>query len=325
MSRRGSGGLVFALTFLSAGLLAGASEAAEPASPQAQSLFEEGRTLMEKGDLDRACPMLVDSQRIDPGGGTLHNVALCHEKQGKLATAWAEYNEALSVAIRDDRKDRQDFARAQIALLRPRLPELLVVLSPGEIAGLAVEVDGSPLAPAALGVPFPVDPGAHGIVARAPGRIAASLASLPASEGHTVKVYLPALSLLPSPVSSPGPVDAPPPRRSRLSTVTYVSAAVALAGYGTAAITGLLALAADSSAKDRCNAVRDYCVDPSGRDDASRARTMAWISTVALGAGVVATAVALLWPRVPARDAVRAVILPAVFAGGGGIFARTSF
>src|SRR5262245_39437134 len=119
----------FALPLALAAATSTAPVRAEPTDADktlAAALFREGKALMDKAEVDKgdyapACGKLEESQRLDPGGGTILNLALCHEKQGRPATAWAEFIEALGIARRDHRQARIDLAEEHIAKLEPTL------------------------------------------------------------------------------------------------------------------------------------------------------------------------------------------------------------
>src|SRR4051794_33573309 len=105
---------------------------AEPTADSqiAQSLFDDGRVLMDAGRFAEACPKFAESQRLEPAAGTLLNLALCHEHEGKTATAWTEFRDALSLAMAAQRKDRQELAELHIATLGPKLTRLSVAVPP---------------------------------------------------------------------------------------------------------------------------------------------------------------------------------------------------
>jgi tetratricopeptide (TPR) repeat protein len=149
-----------------------AAAAAEPSAQDvalAESLFREAKRLAKDSDYQAACPKFAESQRLDPQIGTLLHLAACHEKEGRTASAWAEYNEAASLAAQAGQSDREEIARERAAALESKLSRLVIeVEEPAD--GLEVKLDGKVIGDASFATPFPIDPGEHRVEASAPGR-----------------------------------------------------------------------------------------------------------------------------------------------------------
>jgi hypothetical protein len=194
----------------------------------AESLFQQGRGLLERGRVAEACAKFAESQRLEPAGGTLLNLALCHEQQGRLATAHAEFGEALAVATREQRSDRQQIARARLDAIAPRLPHLAI---DAPDRGAEISIDGNPLPPSALGVPFAVDPGDHQVSAWEAGKESVSR-TVHVAEGRTERVSLPALAPKRAASEVGAKQEEPAPGRAQklAGIVTMVAGGVVLTG-----------------------------------------------------------------------------------------------
>ncbi|MDP9150596.1 MAG: hypothetical protein M3O36_11740, partial [Myxococcota bacterium] len=88
---------------------------------------------------------------------------------GHTATAWATYRQAASAANAEGRRDYVATAQRHADALAPRLARLTVNV-PERIDGIELKRDGLRVTSAEWGASIPVDPGAHVIVASAPGR-----------------------------------------------------------------------------------------------------------------------------------------------------------
>ncbi|MEP7119613.1 MAG: hypothetical protein ABJE95_01840 [Byssovorax sp.] len=139
---------------------------------RAEQVFKEGRALMIAGRFAEACPKLEESQRLEPKGGTQLNVAACHERLGKIATAWAEFHDAVVAARTDGHAERERLAQQRVDALEPRLPWLTITVAEGAAGrDLTIEIDGAAILPVAIGKDMPVDPGEHRISATLAGEV----------------------------------------------------------------------------------------------------------------------------------------------------------
>ena len=234
---------------------------AEPSADDkalATMLFQEGRMLMAAGRIAEACQKLEESQRLDPGGGTLLNLALCHEQEGRLARSWGEFKEAASVARRDGRRDRESEAATHINALEPRLSRLTIVVPAGsQVEGLVIERDGHEVGPGAWSMAIPVDGGAHVVRATALGRDPFTTTFVIGKEADNQTVEIPVLATPVVVVSSPR-VSSPPVAVTPTEP-TFTPARLRWAGIGTAGVGVVLlgtagyALASALSAKNASN------------------------------------------------------------------------
>lgn len=301
---------------LALALSAGAAHA-DDAGAQAQALFDEGRRLMDAGDYAAACPKLAESQRLDPGNGTLARLATCHEKQGRIATAWSEFAELVTSAQRAGQADRERFGRQRIAVLEPRLSRLTIIV-PADVAttaGLVVKRDAIAVGDAAWGVGVPVDPGDHAIEASAPGKETWTAHVVIGSTSDTKQVSIPALAVLETPAVpvavAPGP-SAPTPSaaktdsgsRSSQKTWGLIAGGVGIVGLGVGSYFGVQALSGSSQARQQCpNAA---CPTPGAVQQNNDARTDARIADVGFAAGVGAlVAGSLLYFLAPSSASLR--------------------
>lgn len=131
--------LVWAVTLVAVPAWAGDKAAAE-------ALFQAGKQLMDAGRLDEACPKLAASMQEEPSPGTMLNLALCHEKQGKTATAWAEYKEAAALAKQRGESARADVAEEFAGKLEPRLSRITIDVT-SAVSSLEILRNGEPVLP----------------------------------------------------------------------------------------------------------------------------------------------------------------------------------
>jgi hypothetical protein len=263
----------------------------------AEALFIDGRNLMAEGRLEEACPKFEASQRLEPGLGTMLNLAQCYEKTGRTASAWAQYREAIPLARAAGSPEREGLALERSKLLESRLSTLTI-----RTGGAALDVrrDGVSVASAELGTPIPLDPGPHKVEATAPGKAPWSTTINVGAEAASLAVDVPNLEAAPAgsaPVAAPPPVvaDSGAPHGSVQKPLAIGVAAVGVVGLGLGTYFGLAAGSKWDDAKAGC---RDYPYDCSqaALDQQRSATSQARASTIAFIVGGVAVATgAVLW------------------------------
>jgi tetratricopeptide (TPR) repeat protein len=252
-------------------------------SAAAQALFDDAKKLMAEGNHAAACPKLEESQRLDPGIGTLFNLANCYEQLGKAASAWSLFLEVAASARATGQSEREQVARERAAALAPKLAKIVIhVPHADKTPGVAIKRGDATVGKAAWGSAVPADAGAHTVTASAPGyRTWTSEVTISAG-GELLEVTVPELEREPAAPASTEQVAEPSPAEEApqpsLLPWILVGGGVAV-GIG-GGVTALLAADKANSAADE----RD-------RDAYDSAKTIVLIGDVLIGVGA-ATAIA---------------------------------
>lgn len=304
----------------------------------AQAAFELGRKLVLAGNFKDACPKFEESERLDPGLGTMLFLADCYEKIGKSASAWGQFREAEAIAGKQQ-DGRERIAHDRAAALEPKLSKIVVKVGAAQkIEGLHVTRDGDDIGEGVWNIPLPIDPGDHEIGANAPGKKTWTEHVAIAANASTVTIVVPGLLDDPNAGAAAlgagqghgagngnanGGAETPQKdgKGQRLLGVGAVGIGIAAAGVGT--IFGLMAKSKnDASYSDGCH--ENSCLQP-GLDDRSAAKTDALISTIGfVASGVLIAGGAVLYLTAPHKSA-KATIAPAVGPKSAGLSLGATF
>jgi hypothetical protein len=216
--------LLAAAPILAAIVAGSAARAADPPAPaggsppgaSAEALFDRGRKLMQDlSKLDEACRTLEESLKLADRGDTLLNLAECHRRQGKTATAWAEFDKALQVGTKVGFAEAVKTATQLRDDLAAKLSRLTVEVPPATAAleGFSLEVNGKPWPRPQWSKPAILDPGPVEVTAVAKGyrRFVGRVALGADKDQKTVTVVLEPEPPPPSPPKPPPPKPPPAP------------------------------------------------------------------------------------------------------------------
>ncbi len=289
----------------------------------ADALFREGRTLLDAKRYDEACPKLAESQKEDPGAGTLLALALCHEGQGKTATAWSDLNEAAALGKKVGRDDLAAAAQKRAQAMEPQLSRLVVRVPHADDADHAdyeVKRDGQALEPKLWGTPVAVDPGEHRVEVSAKGKTARTY-NVRITGAGVVEIMVDDLDDASKPVVAAASKSAPARVRFESTvpaateeeshggaqrTVGLTLVGLGIVGLGTGAYFGGKALS--ESAEGRRSCTITPCPDSqkaAAADANDRAKSSFTTSVVSVAAGTGALAVGMIVYFMAPSDTVR--------------------
>jgi hypothetical protein len=304
---------------------------------EAETLFLEGKRLMKEGKVAEACDRFDASDRLDRAVTTLLNLADCREKNGQLATAWAAFLKAASVARTSGDVKLERIAKDRAKSLEPRLAYLTIsVPDSSKVDGLAIQRNGAVVEPTLWNTGVPVDSGTYEISASAPGREPWSTRVVVDGDGKRASVEVPRFKELqtiePGAPSTTAPVPeeeddddelvelpgAPGPWTGMRKASVGV-AAVGVLAVGAGVFFGLRANDLEAKADERCPAAA--CSDPEAIGWNEDAEANALRAHVAFGVGglAIAGAAALWFLGAPDDPDEQLAVTPVIGADGLGL------
>jgi hypothetical protein len=220
----------------------------------AQTLYDKALELMKAGKPASACPLLSESQRLDPAAGTQYRLAECFEKTGRTADAWKLYAEVAEASKNAGRKDREAQARERAEIVWNLLPRLTITVPPelAKVDHLAVTRDGKAVPREEWNREIPVEPGEHTVEAQAIGK-KPWRGTMTARAGATAEVRVPlldAVAVVAGPVAPKSdvalPVESPQKGPNKMVIIAGAAAGVVALGMGVG-----FAVAGNSKAAER--------------------------------------------------------------------------
>ncbi len=267
------------LAFLVTCTLTSPARGDDPSS-EANTLFTRGKAELAAGRVAEACASFEKSLALDEGTGTEIALALCYERQGRMALALSTF-EGLERRIGSSgRADRVAFVRQRRQALAATVPRLAFRL--GARPPTRVLVDGKPVSTAG-GVY--VDPGVHSVLAELDARVYAHQLVTVEADGRETTVVIPSApdgrSASPPPSPSQGPSRAP----------GWAFLGGAVASSVVAATAAGLTFATASEARGACPG--GLCSRVEDLELESRGQREAWVANIGVSVAVVCTALAL--------------------------------
>ncbi len=141
----------------------------------ARAAFLEGAQLQEQNNCALALLRFRTAQKFVSAPTHLFRIGQCSAAIGKLVDAQEAYESLARLDLGPNPPEAftraVDNGRAELALLKPRIPQLRVQVQPAaaSIPGLVVQINGAAIPNEVIDLLRPTDPGAYRLTASAPG------------------------------------------------------------------------------------------------------------------------------------------------------------
>jgi hypothetical protein len=268
--------LVVALALLSAEGLAFAQ--GDPG--RADALYREAVELFKAGNVKGACMKLDESFGLEPKTQTLFSLAKCRQREGRVATAWLQFNELVKRGEKEGDATKLAEYKAKVAELDRLVPRATLKLeNHPEVTD--VRLDGKSIPRAEWAAPVPIDPGEHVFQFSGTGKQDLEK-RINVRESETITVEIdPLIDASAGQGAAAGGGDVSTKDGSS-PTLGYILGGVGIAAIGVGTITGIVAINHKSTADDRFDRR-----DPAFKDSDDAASTMALVSTISWVVGLV--------------------------------------
>jgi hypothetical protein len=284
----------------------------------AEQLFNDGQQLKEAGKPEEACAKFRASLVKNRNAvGTILNVALCDENEGKIASAYKLFSEAENRAREQNLAEHQKAAAEHRRKLELSVPHVAITFAePAHDTKLVVD---DKIVDVGSAGDVELDPGTRTIVVTAPGRVAYTT-MITVQPGDHKTVEIPRLA---RPVNNG--------RKNIGKVLVYSGAGVVVAGI----VVGIYAhhkyTSQFSGNPPHCddsppNQDQPMC-DPTGYAATHSAKTLGWVGTGVGAAGLVAAGIgAYLWFTAPhVESATHVSFAPSLTPTEAGIVAVGRF
>jgi hypothetical protein len=305
--------------------------AGSASADEAETLFNEGRDLLRAGKTGPACDRFAASVAKFEAAGVAKktvaatlNLADCREQNQQLATAWATFLRAATLAQNAGLRPAAVEARKRAGLLQPRISYLTIAIADASrVEGLTISRDGTPVEPALWNQSVPIDGGSYVVSALAPGNTEWSAkVEVPAQNGK-VSVEIPRLKRLNDFV---GAVAPPPPKAPSADAAEVQAAAprsmtslqwggIGVAGAGVVAIGAGIYFGLE--AKSISDEASDWDTFDPERFDEGEAAERNSIIALSVGAACVATGGVLYYLGRRSNGEGKALAMTPVMVPGG--------